>query len=114
MTRRRRHVRVSVRPLAETVDATWLVESQSFAHARYQRLSVLEPLSGREVLRMSRRGWHADWRAEARTRPAIPDGAMLVTYDYDGNADLRFRVVKALPGRRRTELLLREIREEQS
>lgn len=114
MTLRNRHVRVSVRPRTEAVDAEWRVPDESFAHARYQRLLSMAPVSGEAALRAAREGHYAEWIATARSRPAIPEAALLVTFDAAGNPDLWLKVVKAQPRGLRTTLLLREIYEVQS
>lgn len=114
MTNMYRHVRVSVRPLAQSTNTTWGTPGQTFAHARYQRLQALAPLDGRAILALQREGFYADWTATAMRTPEIPDGARLVTFDQNGTRDLVFHVAKILPRGRRVTLMLQEIREEQS
>lgn len=108
-----RHVRVSVRLPAYGTDAHH-VPTETFDHDRWQQLLSLAPLSGESILRLQREGFFADWEAVARRRPAITDGARLVTLDDNGNPETWFHVEKALTQGRRTRLLLREIMEEQS
>lgn len=114
MTLMNRQVRVSVRPLSESEDSAWHVGDETYAHDRYQRLFSLAPLSGEAVQRMQREGFYADWEATAARKPAIPDGARLVTFDEFDEPDLWFHVEKVLPHGRTSRLLLREIYEEQS
>lgn len=113
MTRRLRHVRVSVRSLTQGKDADgWPTES--YGHDRYQRLQTLAPLDGESMQRLQREGFYADWTATARARPAIPDTARLVTFDENGDPDVFLDVEKVLRRGRRQTILLKEVREVQS
>ncbi len=106
---RMRDLRVSVRLKTETKESSWKIPLKRFTHARYQRLIVLRPMSVDNMAAMSRTERNADWIALARQRPAIPDGARLVTIDADGNDETHYDVVKSQPMKRVQQLFLLEV-----
>lgn len=113
---RTRNVRVSVRIPTETTSTDGFRRPvKTFPHTRYQRLEILEPVSGLASGRMDRAAYDATWRAVARRPPDIPDGARIVTLkQVDSDTyedDLVLHVQKSLPNGRHQALLLREAEE---
>lgn len=106
-------MRLSVRTLSETVDGTQGTVSSSWAHARYQRFMVW-PIKPDTRLKLSRDGLDAEWKAQGRATPAVPDTARLVAFDSDGNVEMVFEMVKAFSEGRAQVLYLKEVAEVQS
>lgn len=110
--RRFRNVRVSVRPQVEAKDAAWKTPNKTYPHARYQRLFILEALSGERLLR-AREVHDASWEAQARDRPVITDHSRIVVLDAAGADILTLEVVKVHPDGGFVRLQLKDITEQQ-
>jgi len=110
---RTRNVRLSVRTLSEAVDSTQGTVSSSWVHARYQRFTVW-PLKADVRFKLSRDGLDAEWMAQGRASPEVPDTARLVALDSDGAPTMVFKVLKGFTEGRTQKLYLKETGEIQS
>lgn len=111
--KRLQNVRLSVRPLTETKDATQGTVSSNWNHVRYQRFNVW-PLEPQKRPKMDREGFDATWMAQARSNPAVVDGSRLVALDEDDQPILIFYVEKVMPKGRVQKIWLTEVAEVQS
>lgn len=108
------NVRLSVRTETESIDPVYLTVQRSWAHVRYQRFRI-RPIGPQEREKLDRESKDANWRAQARGKPEIPERAHLVAVDSDGSATgFVLSVVKVLREANRQILYLKEVTEVQS
>ena len=104
---------MSVRPLTEAVDETQATVTSSWAHDRYQRFTIW-PIGIDVQIKLQRASVDADWMAQARHLPAVPDRARLVALDRDGQPELVFHVKKVTQVGRKQLIYMKETGEIQS